>query len=159
RVTRSEGRAAARRGKNAIRLRPIRADQRLAYEEACVVTLGDEGVPLHRASLARGPRQLVVVPDEGAVDLHAEDLSRFARQVRRVRLELPPLELPNLATRSRVRYRFVATIALAEVARQVGVRAQRGPRRDRTPRYELALTAAAPAAGGELVSSTELASY
>ncbi|MEQ7011363.1 hypothetical protein ABN028_34880 [Actinopolymorpha sp. B17G11] len=80
-----------------------------------MVTLRREGVPLHRANLARGPRQALVIPDESAVDVACEPWDRLGRTVRFVHLDLPARDFPY-------HLRLIATIALAEVARQVGQR-------------------------------------
>lgn len=152
RVTRSEGRAAARRGKNEIRLVPTASDRTYAFEQACVVSLS-EGQPLARTNLARGPRQLVVLADESHVRCAAEETVRLAREVRIVRVETP-----QAAERVPYHFRVVATIALAEVARQVGVRAPKGRRRPRPPIYERALEVLLEEAG-EAVTLDELADY
>jgi len=65
------------------------------------------GEPLRLADLARGPRQLVVLGDPDAMD----DVARLAPRVHRIRLEVEPGAHP---------FRLVASIALAEIARQVG---------------------------------------
>ena len=121
RGVRAEGRAAARRARNSIRVIPTAAGRDFAFEEVCIVTCRREGVPLHRANLARGSRQLVVIPDESAVDGTAEAFDRLGRSVRLVHLTLPESEFTY-------HYRIVATIALAEVARQVGRRIKPGRR-------------------------------
>jgi tRNA G18 (ribose-2'-O)-methylase SpoU len=119
RVTRSLGRGAARRGRNAIRVIPARAGG--SFEEVCVVSAQGEGQPLRHADLALGPGQLVVLPDESCVDLADHELARLGRHVRRVRLELA--DVPRRP------FRLTASIALAEIARQVG-----GLRRPGEPR-------------------------
>ena len=68
------------------------------------------GESIHQVDLARGPAQLLILPDETRLDDCAEDASRLARHVH--------LELPRAA--SPYRYRLMASIALAEAARQVG---------------------------------------
>jgi tRNA G18 (ribose-2'-O)-methylase SpoU len=104
RVARSLGRGAARRARNPIRVLPI-PTAATAFDEVCVIGT-DAGEPLQRADLARGARQLVVLGDPGAVDL-----ARLAPRVRRIALEIAPGAHP---------FRLVASIALAEIARQVG---------------------------------------
>lgn len=131
RVVRSQGRAAARRGKNAIRLVPTATDRKYAFEEACVVTVQSSGQPLGRANLARGPRQLVVLADEEHVDWDSENLDRFARSVRFVQLDVP-----NVPSGTAYHYRLTSTIALAEIARQVGVHAPKARRGPRPPIYD-----------------------
>jgi hypothetical protein len=120
RVMRSLGRGAARRGRNEIHVLPSPTDSR-GFDEAIVVTVHGDGEPLERVDLARGSRQLIVIPDESAPE--APQLSRIARQVRHVRLNLP-------ASRCETRLRLIASIVFAEVARQVGVRQRQGRLRD-----------------------------
>ncbi len=127
RRTISEGRAAARQLRNPIRVAPMPQGRKYAFAEACVVTLGPHGVPLQHADLARGPSQIVIVPDQTAIDLEREDWSRFAGDVRLVHLSVPGKDFPY-------HYRLVASIALAEVARQVGQQAR--PSRGRATRRE-----------------------
>jgi hypothetical protein len=108
RVTRSLGRGAARRARNPIRVLPVREDG--SFDEVCIVGACG-GEPLRRADLGRGPRQLVVIPDEN--DGFDEDsAARLGRNVRRVCLETEPG-----AARP---FRLIASIVLAEIARQVG---------------------------------------
>lgn len=102
RVTRSLGRGAARRARNPIRVVPIHGGP---FDEVCVIGTGD-GEPLRQADLARGPQQLVVLGDT-----HALDVGRLAPSVRRIRIEAEPGAHP---------FRLVASIALGEIARQVG---------------------------------------
>jgi tRNA G18 (ribose-2'-O)-methylase SpoU len=133
RITRSEGRSAARRGSNPIRVIPATTGRVGGFAEVCVITAGGTGTPLHRANLAGGQRQLIVFPDEGAVDLDAEDWGRLGSAVRLVHLDLPCHEFTY-------HYRLIATIALAEIARQVGRRARGVTRPVRTaPLYDSAL--------------------
>ena len=109
RVTRSLARGAARGARNPIRVFPMRAHS--SFDEVCVITAHNDGVPLRRAGLARGPGQLVVIPDPAA-DLDEASLYPLARRVRRVRLEVEPGQPCP--------YRLMASIALAEIARQAG---------------------------------------
>lgn len=102
RATRSLGRGAARRGRNPIRVVP-RVDP-AGFDEICVVGTRP-GEPLRRVELARGPRQLVVLGDPELASSHA--------RVRRIQLEVAPGRHP---------FRLVASIVLAEIARQVGHR-------------------------------------
>ncbi len=161
RVTRSERRAAARRGRNPIRLIPAAPDERYAFEEVCVVTTGHGDTPLHRANLARGPRQLIVLPDESQIDLAAERWARLGAAVRFVHLDLPSqVPIPP----ERYHFRLGATIALAEAARQVGQRARppverEEPRsRRHVPFYDRAL-ALLDEARGETVFLEDLEGY
>jgi tRNA G18 (ribose-2'-O)-methylase SpoU len=109
RVTRSLARGAARRGRNPIRVLPVREDA--AFDEVCIVGARGRGEPLRRTDLARGPGQLVVISDDS--DRFDEDSApRLGRRVRRVCLETEPGP-PRP-------FRLIASIALAEIARQVG---------------------------------------
>ena len=103
RVTRSLGRGAARRARNPIRVMP--APTTATFDEVCVIGT-DEGEPLRSADLARGPGQLVVLGDANAVDI-----ARLGAHVRRIRIEVEPGVHP---------FRLVASIVLAEIARQIG---------------------------------------
>ncbi len=71
------------------------------------------GTPLTRARLARGPAQIVVIPDESLIDVQAEPCDRLAPVVRFVQLDVPARDFPY-------HFRLIATIALAEVARPIG---------------------------------------
>jgi hypothetical protein len=155
RSIKAEGRAAARRHKNAIRLVPASRGDRYAFSEVCVVraTEGGSSMPLHRANLARGPQQLLVVPDESALDVDAVDWGRLGRAVSFAHLELPPHEYAY-------HYRLAATIALAEAARQIGRKAgtTTGRAARGEPFYESAMAALA-GAEGETVYLEDLQSY
>ena len=108
RVTRSLARGAARRGRNPIRVLPLGGDE--PFDEVCVVSTRD-GEPLPRADLVRGGRRLVVIADHGA-ELDDDDLAGLGSRVRRVCLTVEPgRPCP---------FRLVASIALAEIARQSG---------------------------------------
>ena len=153
RARRTEGRAAARRNRNPIHLIPAAAGSKLEFDEVCVVTLRRGGTPLHRASLAGGARQLVVIPDETGVEADREDWERLGKRARFVHLDGPAAEFAY-------HYRLVATIALAEVARQVGQRPRvplaRAPRERVVYDRALALLAAE---AGEVVYLDELGDY
>jgi hypothetical protein len=177
RATIAEGRAAARRHRNPLRVIPIQREQRFAFDEVCVVqakagvkgrgtaggtasshsaSAGERtGVPLSRAGLARGPRQLLAIPDESGATC-AVDWARFAPAVRFAAVDLPP----DTALAASYRYRLIATIALAEAARQIGRRAAtvpgRAPRQG--PVYDSGLRAHAKLTG-ELVWADELECY
>ena len=134
RITRSEGRAAARRGKNAIRLVPAAIDTAYAFDEAVVVSRHADPAaePLHRIHLARGSRQLIVLADEAAVDLAREGTRRFAARTRWATFDLE-------GDPGHYHFRVAASIVLAEVARQMGVRKPRTRRGKRPPIYDQAL--------------------
>src|SRR2546427_13146846 len=65
RAVRSEGRAAARRGRNEILLIPCPPQASYCYPRVTVITSKRVGVPLQRANFTGGASQLIVVPDEG----------------------------------------------------------------------------------------------
>src|SRR5260370_21315279 len=115
RAVRSEGRAAARRGKNEILLIPCPCGATYRYPRVTVITCKRVGLPLHRTNLAGGSSQLVVIPDESRVDAAAENWSRLGRHVEFAHLQLP-------ASNFMYHCRLLATIALAEISRQVGRR-------------------------------------
>ncbi len=152
RVVRSEGRAAARRGRNDIRLVRCPPDARFDYPDVVVVTAAGAGPPLPRVSLAGGPGQLVVLADEGAGALVESEYARLGRHVRVATLDLP-------RAMEAYHFRLLATVALAEVARQVG-RRQPGerPARPTLPVYDRGLARAATQAG-ELVRFSDLLAY
>jgi len=153
RVTRSEGRGAARRGRNPIRLIPIAPSTRYTFSEVCVITSRPIGTPIHQANLARGPQQLIVIPDESRLRIEDEPWDRFGRAVNFIHLDLPTSNFTY-------HYRLLATIVLAEVARQVGQRARpvmRYPKRPK-PFYDQSLRVAM-AERGELLFLEDLVSY
>jgi tRNA(Leu) C34 or U34 (ribose-2'-O)-methylase TrmL len=154
RRVRAEGRAAARRGRNDILLVPCAEGASHGYARVTVITCRRGGLPLHRVQLARGPSQLVVIPDESRREAAACDWSRFGAHV-----ELASLQLPVDGLAGHYRYRLTAAIALAEVSRQVGRRqaleTRAAPRR---PIYDEKLARLA-AAAGELVRFADLAGY
>ena len=152
RVTQSEGRAAARRGRNPIRLIPFASDERYAFERVSIITTRQDGVPLHRAHLVGGVRHLIALPDESSVDILREPWDRLAKEVAFVRLEIP-------ATTFDYHFRLIATIALAEIARQVGQSASAKARPSRrTPRYDFAVPLL-PDERGETVYLEDLEPY
>jgi len=153
RVTRSEGRAAARRGRNAIRVIPAHQDDHYAFDNVCVLTARHSGLPLHRARLDLGPRQLIVIPDESALSLDAEAWARLGRKITVVSLELPSRTFVY-------HYRLIATIVLAEIARQVGRPLQPGVgrRKQRRPSYESVIEQV-ERAEGELIYLDDLELY
>jgi len=150
RIVRSEGRAAARRARNDIRLIPITKQEIIEVPEVLVVTTGAAGPPLHRVDLARGARQLIVIPDENTSHVDSVAFERNGRRLRAARLDLPQ-PFPY-------HYRLIASIVLAEIARQVGTRVPREGRRRERPEYLLQLPLALEAAG-ESVSLDDLGAY
>ena len=152
RATRSEGRAAARRGKNEILLIPCPTGAAYRYARVTIITHKPLGAPLRRANLAGGPSQVIVIPDESRVETASEDWSRFGRQVEFAHLQLP-------ATDITYHYRLMATIGLAEISRQVGRRpALRMPAAPRPPIYDHKLADLAKATG-EIVRWADLMNY
>jgi hypothetical protein len=153
RATRSEGRAAARRARNSIRLRPIEAGKPLPYDEAVFVTAGGDGVPLQRANLACGQRQLLVFVDEVALPDAIGTLGEIARTTISVRLDLPLAVL-------HYHFHLMATVALAEAARQIGRPAPRkgAPQPPSRLRYRSEIPVEPPV-GGEVVDLDDLADY
>jgi hypothetical protein len=144
RVTLSEGRAAARRSRNRIRLVPSSAEASHGFSKVTIVTAGGPGIPLHRANMARGQQQLIVIPDEGRVDVGSESWSRLGREVEFVSLDTP-------IDQRIYHYRLVATIAMAEIARQVGRGTRGGPaRRRHAPVYDRDLDLALEVAGEDV---------
>jgi tRNA G18 (ribose-2'-O)-methylase SpoU len=140
---RAEGRAASRASRNTTRVVAVTESSRLSYRDVVVVNTRGIGTPLGRARLTGGPEQLVAIPDESRHCV--EDLleTRFAGATP-VHVELP-------AGRFIYHYRLVATIAMAEVFRQVGRGApKRQERRGRdVPFYDKALDSAVSEAGVE----------
>jgi len=152
RAVRSEGRAAARRGKNEILCIPCPTRATQAFARVTIITTQALGAPVHRINLARGPSQLVVIPDEKNVDQSAETWSRLGKEVEFAHLQIP-------ATEFQYHYRLIATIALAEISRQVGRRpTTKIPRAVRPPIYDHHLASLAEVAG-QFVSLEDLADY
>jgi hypothetical protein len=153
RATCAEGRAAARRHRNPIHLLPAQPDRRYPFEEACVITTHRLGIPIHQANLARGPSQVIAIPDESQINLDDEDWSRLGKTIRFVHLDLPTDDF-------QYHYRLIASIALAEVARQVGRKAPSvaGRARRERPLYDRSLELLM-VEDGEIVDLEELEGY
>jgi len=152
RAIRAEGRAAARRARNEILLVPCPTGSTYNYPQAIVVTRQKIGVPLHRANFAGGPNHLVVIPDESQIDVTTADWSRFGPNIKFAHLSLPNTEFPY-------RYRLIATIALAEISRQVGrPPAAKAPAAPRPPIYDHNLGRIAETVG-ELIALDDLMSF
>lgn len=125
-AVRREARAAARSHKNPLRVHRATLDIASQYPEIVLVTPSGPGMTLQRANLARGNRQLVIVgvpSDE--IDAGAAARARVAT------LGLEPVTSAPL--------RLIASIVLAEIARQVGRRHPTPAPAARGPRYEKAL--------------------
>jgi tRNA G18 (ribose-2'-O)-methylase SpoU len=141
---RREARAAARRHKNPLRVRRATSELAARFENVLIIDPTGEGSPINRETLTRGRRQLIVVgcpPDDVRPASSAN--------VRIATLGLKPCAQPPL--------RLLASIVLAEIARQVG-RPATAPRVSRAARYdrEIGLVAA-----GEmlLIEPDQLLSY
>ena len=147
---RSEGRAAARRGRNDILLIPCQAKASHAFARVTVIT-SRQGIPIHRSNLTRGASQLVVIPDESEPGLGTEVWSRLGAEVEFACLQIPAAEFTY-------HYRVIATVALAEISRQVGRPSIKGPPAPRPPIYDHKLARFAEAAG-QWVRLEDLADY
>jgi hypothetical protein len=151
RIARSEGRAAARRARNDIRVIPVAGHEIIEVPEVIVITTAPCGQPLHRVDLTRGARQLILIPDEGASCVDPGAFERGGRRVRVATLSVSQTPFPY-------HYRLIASLVLAEVARQVGKRAPREGRRRERPEYLLKLPLALEQAG-ESVALEDLDAY
>ncbi len=152
RAVRSEGRAAARRGKNDILCVPCDAGATQAFAKVTVVTTRRTSAPLHRTNFARGAGQLVVIPDESAVEFAKENWERLGKEIEFAHLEIPAANFPY-------HYRLIATIALAEIARQVGQPASVRVAREKRPPFYDARIATLADAMGEVLSPRDLIRY
>jgi len=152
RAIRSEGRAAARRGRNEITCIPCPAGASHAFARVTIITTQRTDTPVHRMNLARGPSQVIVIPDESCVDVSVEAWARLGKEVEFAHLQIPVSEFAY-------HYRLAATIALAEVSRQVGRRpTAKVAREARPPIYDHKLASLA-AAVGQIVRLEELVNY
>jgi tRNA G18 (ribose-2'-O)-methylase SpoU len=150
RAARTEGRAAARSHRNATRVVPMRADHPLGFKRVVVVGARIDGRPLAGVDLAGGRETLLVLPDEDGVG--GLEWASLGAQVEFARVELPADAFPY-------RYRLLASIILAEAARQIGRPVVAGrPAARRGLTYESALEVAA-AGAWVVVSAAELRSY
>lgn len=131
RVTRSEGRAAARRGRNPVKLIPCAQDNKYLFHEATIISTRYGDVPLNKADLCRGPNQAIILADESCLDLEAERFERVATKISYARIELP-------VSSFKYHFRHLASIAMAEISRQVGHKAPWKPSRQE-PLYESSL--------------------
>jgi len=134
-AVRREARAAARRHKNPLRVHRATLDIAARYAEIVLVTPSGPGGPLQQENLTRGSRQLVIIgtsPRE--IDAGATTRARIAT------LGLEPATSAPL--------RLIASIILAEIARQVGRRHPTPGPVPRGPRYKKALM---PMPAGEVL--------
>jgi tRNA G18 (ribose-2'-O)-methylase SpoU len=124
---RREARAAARRHKKPLRIHPpTLAESAARYAQIVLVTASGAARPLSRERLTRGVRQLVVIGASAE-----EALAGAGRHVAVASLGLQPMGSEPL--------RLTASIALAEIARQVGRRRPVPEAPPRAPRYEKAI--------------------
>jgi tRNA G18 (ribose-2'-O)-methylase SpoU len=153
RPIRAEGRAAARSHRSMLRIVQIRDEDRSGFREAIVVGAHVDGPPLGASRLAAGPVAQIVLPDESEGAFRSEDWARFGDRVRFARIDLP-------AASFGYRFRLTASIALAEVSRQVGFRPRDLGERRPTTRltYESALRSEAIEAT-EILSAEQLEAY
>jgi len=147
----TEGRAAARSHRNAVRVAPMPATGHLGFERVVVAGTRVDGPPLHRADLTGGRSTLLVVPDEEVVS--TADWAQLGGRIEVARLSLPATTFPY-------RYRLVASIILAEAARQIGAPTGARPRSygRRGLSYESAIDTAA-AAPADAVTFEQLREY
>lgn len=146
-----EARAAARRAKNEIRVIPTSGHHQYKFQEAIIVACGKHqdgnesmhaggAVPLHKARLNEGPGQLVILIDQSAYDVSMiGEFSRFAHKV-----QVASLECGGSAHDHQ--FRLTASIAMAEIARQVGQKSPWKPT-PQEPLYESALRSIADEQG------------
>jgi hypothetical protein len=123
---RREARAAARRHKNPLRVHRATLDVAVRHQEIVLVTPSGPGTAIQRERLTHGSRQLIVLgvrPDEMVTGV--------ADRVRVATLGLEPVDPPP--------QRLIASIVLAEIARQVGRRRPVPGTKPRVPRYEKSL--------------------
>lgn len=142
----SEGRAAARSHRNPTRVVPVDHNDH-GFSRVIVAGVGIEGPHLHAVDLAGGGDTVVVVPDQrGSYD------DVLGSDVERARVPLPDAA-------NGYRYRLVASIVLAEVARQVGRRPAGRPAPRGRPglTYESGLRVALGEA--DLIGADELRGY
>lgn len=147
----AEGRAAARSHRNAIRVAPMPATGHLGFDRVVIAGARVHGPPLHRTDLTGGRSTLLVVPDEEVIS--TADWQHLGHRIDVARVLLPVTTFPY-------RYRLVASIVLAEAARQIGVPAGARPRPigRRSMSYESAIDTAA-AAPADVVTFEQLRAY
>ncbi len=112
RAIKSEGRGAARRGRNPIRVIPAPDHLPLNYQKIIVATTKSGGTPLSRLSLTGHPDTLIVLEDESESQTPWSPPEGFDGDV--VYASLPPV------SSEQYHYHQLATIALAEISRQLG---------------------------------------
>jgi hypothetical protein len=128
----------------------MRIEHPLGFKRVVVAGARVDGRHVEGFDLAGGRDTLVVLPDEEGIGEF--DWASLGGRVEFARVELPTRAFPY-------RYRLLASIVLAEAARQVGrptVTGRPAPRRGLA--YESALEVAATG-GGEVLSPAELRAY
>ena len=113
RPIRTEGRAAARSHRAALRVARYEG-LTPGFDRVTVASTSLDAPPLHRLRLDSGPSSVLVLPDEGSIDEGSEDWGRLGREVRLARIDVPASDFSY-------RYRLTASIAMAEIARQIGI--------------------------------------
>ncbi len=143
---RREAFAAARRHKNPLRVHRATLEVVARFDEIVIVIPCGAAVPLKRERLAHGRRQLIIV---GAGE---EDIARIGTdRVRVATLGVGQIARPPL--------RLVASIIMAEIARQVGCRPPTpGRRAPGPPTYDSAIPLI-PEADILLVEPSQLLTY
>src|SRR5207249_2145116 len=117
-----------------------------------VITMQPTDTPIHRVNLARGPSQLIVIPDESCVDGSTETWARLGKDVEFAHFQIPVSEFAY-------HYRLAAIIALAEVSRQVGRRPTvKVAKEARPPIYDHKLASLVETVG-QIVRLEELVNY
>ena len=151
RILKSEGRGAARRGRNSIRLVPVQKENKYSFQDVVVFST-TQGTPIHKANLSGGQQQLLVIADESKLDLATEDWERLGKKIQYARIELPVSDYTY-------HFRALASIALAEASRQVGQKSEARVRHAKQgPVYESSLKILLEQIGEE-VSLDELSEY
>jgi tRNA C32,U32 (ribose-2'-O)-methylase TrmJ len=125
---RREAYAAARRHKNAIRVHQAKLDDTAQFEDVVVVLPFASGCSIEQARLTHGMRQLVIL---GATPADVDMLSHE-------RLRVVTL---GLAESERAQLRLTSSIAMAEIARQIGRSRKAAAPRPPSPRYRATLEA------------------
>lgn len=152
RPIRTEGRAAARSHRAVLRVIPTLSLRGPLFDAVTIVGTELDAPGLRQVSLASGSSSAIVIPDESAVDLGGEDWSRVGTTVSFARIDVSETDFPY-------RFRLPASIAIAEISRQVGPpRRGERPAPHRRPRYHSILRTSEPD-GQEAVTWDELERY
>jgi hypothetical protein len=101
------------------------------FQEATIISTRYGDVPITKADLCRGPNQAIILADEGSIDLEAERFDRVAGKISWAKIELP-------VSSFKYHFRHLASIAMAEISRQVGQKTPWKPSRQE-PLYESSL--------------------